>query len=99
MHLNISNAPLCETIDEAIAAAEKAAEWARFHIEQRGRENGSLRDCIEKRVEREKVFVRFFDDVNLILAGSRDTLCGSKWINAASLLEARNRYAKAMEEL
>lgn len=44
-------------------------------------------------------FVRFFDDVNLILAGSRDTLCGSKWINAAALLEARNRYAKAMEEI
>lgn len=46
-----------------------------------------------------EAFLRFFDDVNLILSGSRDTLCGSKWINAASLLEARNRYAKAMEEL
>lgn len=44
-------------------------------------------------------FVRFFNDIDLILAASADTLCGSKWINAAALLEARKRYAEAMEKL
>lgn len=43
LHLNISQAPLEETVEAAIAAAEKAAEWAKSHIEERGRQNDELR--------------------------------------------------------
>lgn len=53
LHLNISQAPLEADLKSAIAATEKAAEWARLHIEERGKQNDELRAELAALKERE----------------------------------------------
>jgi hypothetical protein len=46
-HLNV-NIPTSPDVATAIVAAEKAVEWARFHIEERGKQNDELRQRVAK---------------------------------------------------
>ena len=43
-HLNISDPPQPTDLLTAVALVEHAAEWARMHIERRGKENDELRE-------------------------------------------------------
>lgn len=45
-HLNIAGAPEHTDLLAAVAEVEKAAEWARFHIEERGKQNDELRAAL-----------------------------------------------------
>jgi len=48
LHLNISEAPMQDNLEDAIADVERAAEWARKHIEERGKQNDELREQVNQ---------------------------------------------------
>jgi hypothetical protein len=51
-HLNISEPPKSTDLLTAVALVERAAEWARLHIERRGKENDELRAALQAAQEK-----------------------------------------------
>ena len=73
-HLNISDPPQPTDLLTAVALVEHAAEWARMHIEKRGKENDELREQVAAHDQKVREQVAGWMIKNSFATGHGDTL-------------------------